>query len=66
MICFSCYLDAWFDALDLKQNVTLVVHDWGSALGFYWAQRHPESIKGIIYMEEIYVDDEPVEVPRTI
>ena len=28
------YLDAWFDALDLHQNVTLVLHDWGSVLGF--------------------------------
>jgi haloalkane dehalogenase len=36
------YLDAWFDALDLRENVTLVLHDWGSALGFYWASRHPE------------------------
>jgi haloalkane dehalogenase len=35
------YLDAWFEALGLT-NVTLVVHDWGSALGFYWAYRHPE------------------------
>jgi pimeloyl-ACP methyl ester carboxylesterase len=34
------YLDAWFAALDLQANVILVVHDWGSALGFSWAQRH--------------------------
>ena len=47
------YLDAWFDAMDLKKNVILVVHDWGSALGFYWAQRHPERIKAIVYMESI-------------
>lgn len=46
------YIDAWFDALDLR-DVTLVVHDWGSALGFYWAQRHPERVKGIVYMEAI-------------
>jgi haloalkane dehalogenase len=49
----SRYLDAWFQALDLEQDVVLVVHDWGSALGFYWAQRHPESVKGIAYMEAI-------------
>ena len=47
------YLDSWFDALDLATHVTLVVHDWGSALGFYWAQRHPERIKGIAYVEAI-------------
>jgi haloalkane dehalogenase len=47
------YLDAWFDALKLTQNIILVVHDWGSALGFSWAQRHPERIKGLVYMEAI-------------
>jgi haloalkane dehalogenase len=45
------YLDAWFDALDINRNVILVVHDWGSALGFAWAQRHPERVKAIVYME---------------
>ena len=47
------YLDAWFEAMDLTQNVTLVIHDWGSALGFHWAHRHPERIKAIVYMEAI-------------
>jgi haloalkane dehalogenase len=47
------YLDAWFEAMDLKANIILVVHDWGSALGFSWAQRHPEQIKAIVYMESI-------------
>ena len=47
------YLDAWFDALALQRNVTLVLHDWGSALGFYWAQRYPERIKGLVYMEAL-------------
>ena len=46
------YLDAWFDALDLRR-VTLVVHDWGSALGFHWARRHPERVKALVYMEAI-------------
>lgn len=49
----SKHLDAWFDALGLTANVTLVVHNWGSALGFHWAHRHPERIKGIAYMEAI-------------
>jgi haloalkane dehalogenase len=49
----AAYLDAWFEALDLTRNVTLVVHDWGSALGFHRAFRHPEQIKAIAYMEAI-------------
>ncbi|HLW71466.1 MAG TPA: haloalkane dehalogenase [Candidatus Binataceae bacterium] len=50
----SRYLDAWFDALGLKQEkVTLVVHDWGSALGFHWAKRNPAAVKGIAYMEAV-------------
>ncbi len=47
------YLDAWFDALGLTGSVVLVGHDWGSALGFDWACRHPERVKGIAYMEGI-------------
>jgi len=47
------YLDAWFDAMSLDRRVTLVAHDWGSALAFYWAQRHPDAVKGIVYMEAI-------------
>ena len=47
------YLDHWFEALGLTQDVTLVLHDWGSALGFYWAFRHPRQIKAIAYMEAI-------------
>ena len=47
------YLDAWFEALGLARNVVLVVHDWGSALGFHWARRHPERVRGIAYMEAI-------------
>lgn len=47
------YLDAWFDALGLVSDVTLVGHDWGSALAFYWAHRYPERVKGIAYMEAI-------------
>ena len=47
------YLDHWFDALGLTQEITLVLHDWGSALGFYRAFRHPEQIRAIAYMEAI-------------
>lgn len=47
------YLDAWFEALELDHNVTLVLHDWGSSLGFHWARRHPERVKALVYMEAI-------------
>jgi haloalkane dehalogenase len=47
------YLDALMEALDVRERVTLVVHDWGSALGFDWANRHREAVKGIAYMEAI-------------
>jgi haloalkane dehalogenase len=46
------YLDAWLEALDLRR-VTLVVHDWGSALGFHWARRHADRVKALVYMEAI-------------
>jgi haloalkane dehalogenase len=45
------YLDGWFQALGLTQDVTLVLHDWGSALGFHRAFRHPQQIRAIAYME---------------
>ena len=47
------YLDALLDALNVDERVTLVLHDWGSALGFDWAARHADRIKGIAYMEAI-------------
>ena len=47
------YLDAWFEAVVPTGKVTFVVHDWGSALGFHWARRHPDRIKGIVYMEAV-------------
>jgi haloalkane dehalogenase len=47
------HLDALLEALDVHERVILVVHDWGSALGFDWANRHREAVKGIVYMEAI-------------
>jgi haloalkane dehalogenase len=47
------YLDALLEALDVHERITFVVHDWGSALGFDWANRHHEAVKGIAYMEAI-------------
>ena len=47
------YLDGFLDALDIHDRVTFVIHDWGSALGFDWANRHRNGVKGIAYMEGI-------------
>jgi haloalkane dehalogenase len=47
------YLNALFDHLDLTSNVVFVVHDWGSALGFDWSNRHREAVQGLAYMESI-------------
>ncbi|MEM1138822.1 MAG: haloalkane dehalogenase [Pseudomonadota bacterium] len=49
------YLFALLDALDVKSNVTLVIHDWGSVLGFNWAREHEAAMKGIAFMEAIAV-----------
>lgn len=40
-------------ALGVNTHVTLVIHDWGSALGFHWAKNHPNAVRGIAYMEAI-------------
>jgi len=47
------YLFALWDRLNLGDRIVLVLHDWGSALGFEWARHHPERIAGIVYMEAI-------------
>ncbi len=47
------YLDELLNRLGITENVILVVHDWGSALGFDWANRHREAVQGIVYMEAV-------------
>ena len=47
------YLDGALKALNVTDNVTWVIHDWGSALGFDWANRHRDAVRGIAYMEAI-------------
>ncbi len=46
-------IDAWLEALVPSGPLTLVLHDWGSALGFDWARRHPDRVRGIAYMEAL-------------
>ena len=47
------YLDGLLQTLGITEKVTLVIHDWGSALGFHWAQNHPDAVRGIAYMEAV-------------
>ncbi len=46
------FVDGFIEALGLE-DVTLVIHDWGSALGFHYAHRNPDSIRGIAFMEAV-------------
>lgn len=48
------YLEGFITALDLR-DITFVVHDWGSALGFDYASRHEENVKGLAFMEALLV-----------
>jgi haloalkane dehalogenase len=47
------YLDGLLRHIAADQNVTLVLHDWGSGLGFHWASLNPHAVKGVAYMEAI-------------
>jgi haloalkane dehalogenase len=47
------YLFGLWDKLSLGDRIVLVIHDWGSALGFEWARHHPERVAGLVYMEAI-------------
>ena len=47
------YLDGLLKHIAADQNITLVLHDWGSGLGFHWASQNPQAVKGIAYMEAI-------------
>lgn len=49
----SRYLAGFMDALGLNRDVVLVLHDWGSALGFDWANSHRDAVSGFAYMEAI-------------
>ncbi|MBV1933310.1 MAG: haloalkane dehalogenase [Parvibaculaceae bacterium] len=49
----AAWLDAFLDIVIPTGKLTLVIHDWGSALGFNWANRNRDRVKGITYMEAI-------------
>jgi haloalkane dehalogenase len=46
------YIDGFIEQLGLK-NITLVIHDWGSGIGFHYASRHEANMKGLAMMEVI-------------
>jgi haloalkane dehalogenase len=60
------YLFGIWDALDLGDNVTLVLHDWGSALGFDWANQHRDRVQGIAFMEAIVAPTSWSEFPNSV
>ncbi len=47
------FLDAFLETVGVETDVTFVIHDWGSALGFDWARRHPDRVRAIAYMEAV-------------
>ncbi|MFT5361439.1 MAG: haloalkane dehalogenase [Porticoccaceae bacterium] len=47
------YVDGLLASIGANKNVTLVIHDWGSGIGFLWAMRHAAAVKGVAYMESI-------------
>lgn len=64
------YLFALWEELDLKRDVVLVIHDWGSTLGFDWAHQHADRVQGIAYMEAAPLpltwSDFPDEMSRSV
>jgi haloalkane dehalogenase len=60
------FLFALWDALDLGDRVVLVLHDWGSALGFDWAHQHPDRVQGIAFMEAVVTPINWSEFPNPV
>jgi haloalkane dehalogenase len=58
------FLFALWDALDLGDRLVLVLHDWGSALGFDWSHRHRDRVQGIAHMEAIVTPMTPADFPE--
>ncbi len=46
------YVDAFIETMGLE-NVVLVLHDWGGGVGFDYAMRNPENVRGIVFMEAV-------------
>ncbi len=59
----SKYVEGFIEKMGLS-NITLVIHDWGSALGFHYAMRHEDNVKGIAFMEAIIMPSKWEEFPK--
>lgn len=57
------YVEKFIETLNLK-NITLVIHDWGSGLGFNYAYKHQDNIKGIAFMEAVFKPMEWDDLPK--
>ncbi|MBW2712115.1 MAG: haloalkane dehalogenase [Deltaproteobacteria bacterium] len=60
------HLDAFFEAMELGDEITLVLHDWGSVFGFDWANRHRERVRAIAYMEAVVRNVGRADLPNGI
>jgi len=60
------YLSAFIEELGIGSNLTLVIHDWGSGLGFRWAHEHEESVKAIAFMEAMVKPMSIADMPRSL
>lgn len=58
------YLDGLLEDLRVDRNVTLILHDWGSGLGFHWARQHPDSVRAIAYMEAVVMPIDWTDFPE--
>ena len=60
------YLSGFIDALGIGSNLTLVIHDWGSALGFRWAHDHEHDVKAIAFMEAMTRTESLADMDRSL
>lgn len=60
------YLDGLLAELGVDDNVILVIHDWGSGLGFDWAHRNQDRVQGIAFMEAIVAPGSLAAMPETM
>ena len=57
------YVEGFIDKLGLE-NITLVIHDWGSGLGFHYAMRHEDNVRGLAFMEAIIKTERWADFPK--
>lgn len=60
------YLEKLLKKIDVKKNVTLVLHDWGGSLGFEWAMNHAEKVKRIVFMETFVISQNAQNTPPPV